>query len=223
MPKTGSRLCMHLAVAAALIVGSFASLTLPDLAQAQEAERRWERHAEPAYDDMNIAQKAGSNLRTGVLGLVDSVAQGFFSGFAILSPWGGSLAKKVGTFVGDVVGLVDDNIVTEHVTRGILSRQLLRFGAGAGKGITKGLGVIHDTEFSGPEMTLDDYVGERYFHTRAYVEPSALAGVGAVVISNFIVRPVGSIITIFGARETGEKMHEYGLDLIDRSLDVNFL
>ena len=217
-----AKLCMRLVVAAGLIVGSFGSLALPSSAQAEEVQRRWESHADPSYDDLNIAQKAGTNLRHGVVGLVDSVFQGAFSAVAILSPWGGSLARKVGTFAGDVIGLVDDNIVTEHITRGVLSRQLLRFGVGA-KGITKGLGTIHDTEFSGPEMTLDDYVGEQLFHTRAYVEPSALAGVCAVVISNFIVRPIGSIITIFGARSTGETMHEYGLDLIDRSLDVNFL
>ncbi len=154
-------------------------------------------------------------------GLVDSVAQGLFSAFAILYPGGGLLGAKVGTIAGDVVGLVDNNIVTKHVFKGILSRQLLRFGAGA-SGLHKGLGVIHDTDFTGPQLTLEQYIGDEIFHTDAYTAPSVLVTAGAVVISNFVIRPVGSIITILGARETGDSLHEYGLGLIDDSLDVNF-
>ena len=208
-------------IAITIFVIAFAGATIPGSAQAQEVERRWE-HAEKAYADMNIAEKAGSNVRKGVLGVVDSVAQGAFSVFAIASPWGGALASKVGTFVGDVVGLVDNNIATQHVTRGILSRQLLRFGTRA-KGLPKGLGTIHDTMFDPPDLELDDYIGKQTFHTKAYMEPSSLAALVAVLVSDVLVRPAGGLITIFGARSQGEAMDEWGIDLIERSLKARGL
>ncbi len=208
-------------IAITIFVIAFAGATIPDSAQAQQVERRWE-YDEKAYADMNMAEKAGSNVRKGMLGVFDSLAQGAFSVFAIASPSGGSLARKVGTFVGDVVGLVDNNIATQHVTRGILSRQLLRFGTGA-KGMPKGLGTIHDTKFDPPDLELDDYIGKQTFHTKAYMEPSALAALVAVLVSDVIVRPAGGLITIFGARSQGEAMDEWGIDLIERSLKARGL
>jgi hypothetical protein len=38
-----------------------------------------------------------------------------------------------------------------------------------------------------------------------------------------LIRPAGSLITIFGARETGDSMHEFGIDLIEESLRIRFL
>jgi hypothetical protein len=189
--------------------------------RADEIERRWDRPEMP-YADMNIPQKIGSNVRHGFVGLVDSVFQGAFSAFALLSPWGGYAARKVGTFAGDVVGLVDDNPVTSHVFRGVLSRQLLRLGAG-GQGLPKGIALIHDTTFDVPTLGTEAYVDDRMFHTNAYVHHSVLTTIGGVVLSNLLIRPAGSLITIFGARETGDSMHEFGIDLIEESLRIRFL
>ena len=208
-------------IAITIFVITLGGVTIPDSAQAEEVERSWE-HSEKAYADMNIAEKIGSNARKGILGVIDSVAQGAFSAFAIGAPTGGFLARKVGTFAGDVVGLVDNNIATQHVTRGILSRQLLRFGTGA-KGMPKGLGTIHDMKFDPPDLELDDYIGKQTFHTKAYMEPSALAALVAVVVSDVLVRPAGGLITIFGARSQGEAMDEWGIDLIERSLKARGL
>ena len=211
----------QLKVIIVIVALALGGVVVPGSAQAQEIERRWD-HTEKAFEDMNIAQKIGSNARKGVVGLIDSVAQGAFSAFAILTPAGGFLASKLMTVAGDVVGLVDNNVATQHVTQGILSRQLLRFGTGA-KGMPRALGNIHDTEFEAPAMELEDFVGNQTFHTRAYVQPSALATLGAVVCSNLLVRPAGSLITIFGLRSQGEAMHEWGIDLIERSLMVRGL
>ena len=211
----------QLKVIIVIVALALGGVTVPGSAQAQEIERRWD-HTEKAFEDMNIAQKIGSNARKGFVGLIDSVAQGAFSAFAILTPAGGFLASKLMTVAGDVVGLVDNNIATQHVTQGILSRQLLRFGVGA-KGMPKALGNIHDTEFEAPAMELEDFIGNQTFHTKAYMQPSALATLGAVVCSNLLVRPAGSLITIFGARSQGEAMHEWGIDLIERSLQVKGL
>ncbi len=210
----------QLKVIIVIVALALGGVSFPGSAQAQDVERRWD-HTEKAYGDMNIAEKIGSNARKGFVGLFDSVAQGVFSAFAIVWPTG-FLGSKIATLAGDVVGLVDNNIATQHVFQGILSRQLLRFGTGA-KGMPKALGNIHDTEFEAPAMELEDYVGNQTFHTKAYVQPSALASVGAVVVSNLLVRPAGSLITIFGARSQGEAMNEWGVDLIERSLKAKGL
>ena len=211
----------QLKVIIVIVALALGGVAVPGSAQAQEIERRWDL-TEKAFEDMNIAQKIGSNARKGVVGLIDSVAQGAFSAFAILTPAGGFLASKLMTVAGDVVGLVDNNVATQHVTQGILSRQLLRFGTGA-KGMPNALGNIHDTKFEAPAMELEDFVGNQTFHTKAYMQPSALATLGAVLCSNLLVRPAGSLITIFGARSQGEAMHEWGIDLIERSLQVKGL
>ena len=195
------------------------STVVPDSAMANTL--RWELEEKP-YDQMGIPEKVGSNLRRGVLGFVDSLANAFFSAVVIISPYGGTLVSKLSTGVGDVVGLIDNNPATKYVTQGIISRQFLRFGSGAAK-MTKAMGVIHDTEFKGGGLDLDDYVGDRTFHTKAYGHQSSLATIGTVILSDILIRPAGSLITIFGARETGDSMHEYGLELIQRGMNVNFL
>ncbi len=210
----------QLKVIIVIVALALGGVSFPGSAQAPDIELRWD-HTEKAFEDMNIAQKIGSNARKGFVGLIDSVAQGAFSAFAIAAPVG-FLGRKVATIVGDVIGLVDNNIATQHVTQGILSRQLLRFGVGA-KGMPKALGNIHDTEFEAPAMELEDFVGNQTFHTKAYMQPSALATLGAVVVSNLLVRPAGSLITIFGARSQGEAMDQWGVDLIERSLKVRGL
>ena len=184
-------------------------------------ERRWDP-AEAPYDEVGFHEKIGRNVRDGIVGMFDAPVQGFYSTALIASPYGGFLASKIATIMGDVVGLVDDNCVTRHVFNGVLSRHLLRFGGGAAR-MPRGMGGIHDTKFEAPEMTLDDYVGDRYFHVKAYIEPSGLVTLGAAVISDGLIRPAGSFITIFGFRGTGESMDKFGKDLIEKSLKVKFL
>ena len=200
---------------ACILVLSFSSPALAD------GHLRWEFPQTP-YAERNIPEKVGTNVRDGLVGTFDSVAQGAFSVFAIASPWGGFLVRKVSTVVGDVVGLVDNNPVTRHVFKGVLSRQLLRLGAGA-QGFTAGMSILHDTEFTGPGHGPEVFTGNVMFHTDAYVAPSALAVLGGTLISNVLVRPAGGLLTIFGARETGEKLNQTGLDLIQSSLKVKFL
>ncbi len=195
------------------------STVVPDSAMANTL--RWELDEKP-YDRMGMPEKIGSNLRMGVLGVFDSLANGLFSGFAILTPAGGSLVSKLATIVGDVVGLVDNNPATKYVTQGILSRQLLRFGVG-GKGLHTKLVVIHDTEFMGKNLDNDAYLGDVAFHTEVYGHQSNLATLGTVILGDILIRPAGYLITIFGARDTGQRMNEYGLDLIQRGTKVNFL
>ena len=129
--------------------------------------------------------------------------------------------KRLLRVVGDVVGLVDDNFVTKHVFKGILSRQLLRFGAG-NTAIVNGLAVIHDTEYDGPSLPLEAYVGEDYFHTQAYVTPSIFVMLGGVIASDILIRPAGNLIMVFGARETGQAMNDFGVRLVGSSTKPKF-
>jgi hypothetical protein len=210
-------------VSAVLLAMTFVVVTvstaIPDSAQANTL--RWELEEKP-YDQMGIPEKVGSNVRRGVLGIVDSLANALFSAVVIASPYGGTLISKLSTGVGDVVGLVDNNPATKYVTQGIISRQFLRFGSQAAK-MTRALGVIHDTEFKGGGLDPDAYLGDVTFHTKAYGHQSSLATLGTVILSDILIRPAGSFITIFGARDMGERMNEYGLDLIQKGTEVNFL
>ena len=196
------------------------AFSLAPQAGAQELERRWDLQETP-YADKHMAAKIGCNVRDGMVGCVDSLCQGLFSAVALLSPWGGFTTKKVVTIAGDIVGLVDNNIATQYVFKGILSRQLLRYGAG-NSGIVRGLAGIHDTDYAGPRVPLEAYVGDRYFHTQAYVTPSALVMLGGVVAADILIRPAGNLIMIFGARGTGEAMDAFGVDLIGRSCVPKF-
>lgn len=208
---------------ALLCVGALVTALAATLATgtAQAQERRWDVTEKP-FDQASQAEQIGRNVRDGMVGLVDSLGQGLLSAAAIGSPWGGLVARKVATFGGDVIGLVDDNDVTEHVFKGILSRQLLRFGTGGG-GFAAGLGVIHDTKFDAPDLQVSDYTGDQMFHTDAYMKPSALATLGAVVASDVVARPLGNLLTIFGFRSVGEDLDEWGMDLIEQALAVEFL
>ena len=67
------------------------------------------------------------------------------------------------------------------------------------------------------------YVGDTAFHPQAYIRPSIVFGLGGIVVSNFVVRPVGNVLMIFGLRETGESIDQWGIDLIESSLKVPFL
>ena len=89
--------------------------------------------------------------------------------------------------------IIDHNFITQYVTQGILSRHLLRFGAG-GKAMPANLGIIHDTEYDPLGLELKDYIEHRWFHTDAWVSSSILVTAGGVVISDLIIRPIGRII-----------------------------
>lgn len=183
-------------------------------------EFRWQTNEVP-YEEAPLDDKIGRNIRDGLLGIIDNAFQGVFSGVVIVSQTG-FITQKFVTFTGDVVGLVDDNAITEHVFKGILSKQLLKFGSRA-QGMPRALGGIHETQFDAPRRTLDDYLGDRAFHVKAYSAPSGVVTLVGVIVGDLIVRPAGNFITIFGARETGRQLDEIGLDLVEGGLNVPFI
>lgn len=181
---------------------------------------RWDTNEVP-YADAPLQDKIGRNIRDGIVGIIDDVAQGAFSVF-LIGPTTGFIVQKLGTMGGDVVGLIDDNDYTEHVFKGILSRQFLKFGAQA-RTFTTSLGGIHTTTFHGPEFQILDYVGDETFHTKVYGAPSGITTLIGVVAADFLIRPAGNFILIFGARGPSEKVDKFGLDVIQLSTEVPFL
>lgn len=181
---------------------------------------RWAVNEVP-YEEVEVFEKSGRNVRDGLTGLVDSVVQGAFSGFMIAGTTG-YVVQKTAIVVGDVVGLVDDNAYTEHVFKGIISKQFLKFGA-QGSGFVEGLGGIHEHTFEGPKLTVLDYVGPKTFHTKVYGSPSGVGALVGVILGDFLIRPTGNIVMIFGARETGEKIDDFGFSVIQTTMDIPFL
>lgn len=180
---------------------------------------RWETNETP-YEEAAFHDKMGRNIRDGFVGIMSDFVAGGFS-LATIGPYTGYVVQKTSTVFGDVIALADDNEVTEHVFTGAISRHFLRFGS-RGQTFVETMSAIHDTPFEGPERVTLDYVGDKTFHTAVYGRPSALASVLGVTASDFIIRPGGHLIMMFGFRKTAEKIDKAGLDLIQASMDVNF-
>ncbi len=180
--------------------------------------RRWDYPDN--YDQLSLPAKIGSNVRDGAVNLVDSVGQGLITGYTVVLF--GTAVPKAATFLGDVVGLVDNNPVTKHVLNGVLSRHLLRLGVGS-QGAPGAAAFIHDTEWDIQTAPIDAYVGDRVFRPDVYAHPSIVGGLVGVVIGDIVVRPFGSIITIFGARETGERIDAQGISIVEGGFRLRFL
>ncbi len=200
--------------------GGGAAGSLATMEEEEEAQvvRRWDYPDN--YDQLSLPGKIGSNVRDGAVNLVDSVGQGLITGYTVVLL--GVTVPKAATFLGDVVGLVDNNLVTKHILNGVLSRHLLRLGVGS-RGAPSAAAFIHDSEWDIPTAPVDAYIGDSYFHPEPYAHPSIIGSLGGVVIGDIVVRPVGSIVTIFGARETGKRIDARGLKIIEDGFKFRFL
>jgi hypothetical protein len=181
---------------------------------------RWAVNEVP-YEEVGRAEQVGRNVRDGLTGIVDNVVQGAASGFMIAGTTG-YLVQKGATILGDVIGLIDDNDYTEHVFKGVISKQFLKFGAQA-NGMLPALSGMHEYTFQGEPKTVLDYVGPERFHTKVYGRPSGVTTLVGVVAADFLIRPTGNLVMIFGGRETGEKIDKFGLELIQTSTEIPFL
>ena len=183
---------------------------------------RWKVNEVPYEDEeVGLLEKSGRNVRDGLLGIVDNIFQGAFS-IGLIAPFTGLVAQKVGTMAGDVIGLIDDNAYTEHVFKGILSRQFLKFGSTA-QGFLPTLGKVHQVVLEGPEHSIADYIGNETFHTKVYGRPSAVTSLLGTMTADLIVRPMGNFVLIFGFRDQAQAVDKFGLDLIQKSTEPNFL
>lgn len=181
---------------------------------------RWAVNEVP-YEEVDVFEKSGRNVRDGLTGIVDNLVQGLGSGFLIVGTTG-YIVQKGCIMVGDVVGLLDDNGYSEHVFKGVISKQFLKLGSQA-QGFVPALSGLHEHTFEGPKFTVLDYVGPERFHTKVYGAPSGVGAFFGVVAGDIIIRPAGNIILIFGAKETAGKVDAFGLNLIQSSTEIPFL
>lgn len=169
---------------------------------------------------------AARNVRDGVLGLADA----FFDANTAMF---GAFALGAGVvFEGasDVVGLVDDNPLTEHVSRGILSKNLAKVAylwhlAGAesllgSHGLEKERWATSEVAELNPLLSDEDvealegplpldplaFVGEATFHTETYRPHAPFFSLGAALVVDAALRPAESVLRIAQQRESADAL-----------------
>jgi len=189
--------------------------------------------------DASAPVQATRNVRDGVIGLADA----FFDANTAVFGCFALAASQLFMGAGDVVGLVDDNPVTQHVTKGVLSKNLAKVGylwhlAGAESLLgSHGLEVerwaasdaatlnplLSDedvAELEGP-LPLDPlvFVEDSMFHADAYQPAAPLVDLGAVVLVDGVMRPVASVLRIAQQREQADALDETATDWFKRALE----
>jgi hypothetical protein len=173
--------------------------------------------------------------RDGVVGLLDCALDlqlALFAEAALLA--GTALAGA-----SDVVGLVDDNPVTEHVVKGVASKSLARtaylFHLAGAEAILGSHGLETERWLAAslaeltpllepgsgePALPLDplDFTGEALVHPRPWTArvPGAIAL--SALAADGVVRPVGNAARILGLRSLADRAERSGTDLVRRAV-----
>jgi len=137
------------------------------------------------------------NARDGVLGLTENVWQ---LGTGAVAGAGIATGKTL-VFTGDVVGFVDDNILTRHIFRGIVSDMIEQISYYNFRCVKTSMLVTHEMDdipvvVDRGEFTDDDVV----FKSRLYLRPWAVNVIPATVLGDGVVRPIGSVARVFSIR-----------------------
>jgi hypothetical protein len=160
--------------------------------------------------------RAARNVRDGVLGLGDAFLDAntaVFGAFALA-------ASQLTMAASDGIGLVDDNRVTQHVSKGIVSKNLAKIAylwhlAGA-ESLLGSHGLEQERWAAGPVAELNPllsdadvaelegplpqdpltFVGEATFHTQAYRPHAPFVVLGAALVADGALRPTASLLRI---------------------------
>jgi len=175
------------------------------------------------------------DVRDGLLGLLDDTSDAQLAAFAE----GTLLLSTVTMAASDVVGLIDDNGITEHVFKGAVSKSPARIAwllhvAGSEtilgshgleteswiRGALVDLNPLLDPEEEGPALPLDplDFVGEGLVHTRVYTARLPGALLAAALAADLVVRPAGNLARILGLRGTADGLERTGRRLVRGAL-----
>jgi hypothetical protein len=182
--------------------------------------------------------RAARNVRDGVLGLGDAFFDAntaVFGAFALA-------AAQLCMAASDGIGLVDDNPVTEHLTKGILSKNLAkvaylwhlagaesllgshglekeRWAAGPVAELNPLLSDADVAELEGP-LPLDPlaFVGEATLHTDTYRPHAPFVDLGAALLADGALRPAASLLRIAQAEETADAIDARATDWFRRAL-----
>jgi hypothetical protein len=174
-------------------------------------------------------------VRDGVVGVLDCALDlqlGLFAEASLLV--GTALA---GT--SDAVGLVDDNPVTQHVTKGVASKSIAKtaylFHLAGAEAILGSHGLETERWLAaslaeltplitpadaGPALPLEplDFVGEGLVHERPWTlrVPGAIAL--AALAADGVVRPLGNLARIVGLRAVADGAEDFGNGLVRRAV-----
>jgi hypothetical protein len=182
--------------------------------------------------------RAARNVRDGVLGLGDAFFDAntaVFGAFALA-------ASQLCMAASDGVGLVDDNPVTQHVSKGIVSKNLAkiaylwhlagaesllgshgleqeRWAAGPVAELNPLLSDADVAELEGP-LPLDPlaFVGEATFHADTYRPHAPFVDLGAALLADGVLRPAASLLRIGQLDGTADAIDARATDWFRRAL-----
>jgi hypothetical protein len=197
---------------------------------AQELD--WEVEEKPAGPALSWVR----GVRDGLIGLVDNLSDLQTGAFAELALVGGQIVMGG----SDLIGLVDDNPLTQHVFKGVASKSLARTAylmhiAGAeailgSHGLESEwyleaelveLNPLLQGEDAGPRLPADPlaFVGEGMFHGDAYRVHLPGSVALAAIASDLALRPLGNLMRIVGWRAGADRLEQSGRGLIRRAID----
>ena len=215
-----------------LILSAAAStlaLALPSAGAADQLD--WETDEEPRGAFVSFLR----DKRDGLLGLLDNALDlqlAVFSEAALLTGSALMLAS-------DAIGLVDDNLVTQYVTRAIASKSLAKtaylFHVAGSEAILGSHGLekewylesamaqvnpLLDAQEAGPILPLHplDFMEDGYFHAR----PQTARVPGAILLSavaaDGVLRPLGNVALFFDQPGPAEALESVGNGLVRRAV-----
>jgi hypothetical protein len=195
----------------------------------------WQLHESP---EAPLPVRALRNVRDGFFTFGDAYMEANTAVFGVFC----LAASQLSIGFADLVGVLDDNPVTEHVTKGFFSKNLAKTAylwhvAGA-ESLLGGHGMEverwaaedvaslnpllseEDREAVGGALPLDplDFVGEGWFHPRAYRPHVLLLDLGAVAAADGALRPVAGILRIAQLRRAGDAVEDTGNELVRRAV-----
>jgi hypothetical protein len=196
----------------------------------------WELHES---EQAPVAVVTARNLRDGALGLADvyfDANTALFGCFALAS-------SQLFMIAGDGVGLFDDNPVTQHVTKGLFSKNLAKVAylwhlAGAesllgSHGLEVERWAARDAATLNPLLGDEDvesldgplprdplaFVEESLFHAGAYQPAAPLVDLGATVAVDGVLRPIASLLRIAQAKGAADALDARARDWFGRALE----
>lgn len=179
------------------------------------------------------------NVRDGALGLADA----FFDANTALFGCFALGASQLFMLAGDGVGLLDDNPVTQHVSKGLLSKNLAKVAylwhlAGAesllgSHGLEVERWATRDAATLNPLLSDEDvaslagplprdplaFVEESLFHADAYQPAAPLLDLGAIVVVDGALRPAASVLRIAQAKGAADALDERASDWFRRAVE----
>jgi hypothetical protein len=181
---------------------------------------------------------AARNVRDGVLGLGDA----FFDANTALFGAFALAASQLCMAASDGIGLVDDNPVSQHVTKGIVSKNLAKVAylwhlAGAesllgSHGLEKERWATGSVAELNPLLSDEDlealegplpldplaFVGEATIHTETYRPHAPFVDLGAALLADGVMRPAASLLRIAQADGTADAIDARATDWFRRAL-----